>query len=178
MTFFLRLTDRPRYELRRLTLELCRICSLVPAATFTKDRFAAFSMDINAARPLMKRAGANACDLLAGLESSGACLEKVFLDMRVHSTAPDENVRETLSLIAAALKRQAEFIRRPSDKTPLAASAQNTALASRNMTLARRASAADPQDFIANLKFSRIYSGLETVIRAVEDYAALLAMNL
>jgi len=179
MSILLRFRDRPRHELRRLTLALAGLCRSIAARdTGAKERFAGLSRSIARALPLMKRTGRGRPDLLSHLETAAACLERAYLDMELHELTPDEVSIEALLFAGRALQLQADFIARPAAQAPLAEAAKNIASASKGLAPALRAAAAENRDFIANLKFSRIYSGLEKTVRAVDDYAELLARTL
>jgi hypothetical protein len=173
---YLWIKDRPRHKLRRLTLELAVLCrSLAAADSGTKLRFTRFSKALAKAETLIKTTGMGRANLLTRLETAGACLERLFLDMQLHGLSPDPESVEALLLTGRALSSQADFLARPADGSALAEAARNIASASKILALAARAADLDGRDFIANLKFSRIYSGLEKTVRAVDDYAELLA---
>lgn len=175
----LRIKDRPRHELRRLTLELAGLCrSLAISDSGTKERFALFSGAVIKMRTLMKKAGMGRADLLASLETAGAGLEKTFLSMELHGVQPGPESSEALLLTCCALRLQADFLARPAAGSALAEAARNTASALKGLALAAGAANADNRDFIDNLKFSRIYSSLEKTVCAVDDYAELLARTL
>jgi hypothetical protein len=179
MRFLLKFTDRPRYELRRLTLALAELCRSAAASdTDSKSRFLRFSQAVTGARRLMKRGGPGRTELLAALETAGVRLEKAFLDMSLYGLKPDAESAEALIFIAGALRLQAEFIARPAEGTFLPEAAKHIASASRGLLLARRAAKADTGDFIPNLKFCTIYEDLEKTVIAVGDYAELLARTL
>lgn len=188
MDLLLRFKDRPRYKLRRLTLALAGLChpfdapgkksGAKEAGSGAKDRFVRFSQAVTGARALMKKAGYGRADLLCRLETAGACLETAFLDMQLHDIKPDAEALEALFFIGQALRSQADFIARPARKAALAEAATNIAAASKGLSRALRAAKTDDREFIANLKFSRIYSGLEKTVFAVDDYAELLARTL
>jgi len=179
MSLILRFSDRPRYELRRLTLALAELCRSIAAANAaSKQRFALFSKAVARARPLMRGTGPDRAALLSRLETAGACLERTLLDMELHELKPDNETMETLLFTGRALRLQADFIARPSAAAALAEAARNIASASKGLALALRAVKTDDRNFIPNLKFSRIYSGLEKTVYAVDDYAELLARTL
>lgn len=179
MNFILKLKDRPRYELRRLTLALAELCRGIAASDGrTKARFEHFSKALAGARPVMRGAGMGRADLLARLETAGACLEQSFFDLELHELKPDQETKETLLFTERALQLQADFIARPAAAGLLAEAAKNVASALKGLALALRASRTDSANFIPNLKFSRIYSDLEKTVCAVDDCAELLARTL
>ena len=179
MSLILKLKDRPRYELRRLALALAELCRGIAASDArTKVRFALFSRAAAGARPLMRETGLGRADILARLETAGACLEQTFFDMELHGLKPDEEAMEALLFTGRALQLQADFIARPGAADHLAEAARNAAAASKGLALALRAARTDGRNFIPNLKFSRIYSDLEKTVCAVDDCAELLARTL
>ena len=67
MLLLLRFTDRPRYELLRLTLALSELCRSVAASdNGSHNRFAKFSQDTIRVRELMGRAGSGRAELQIG----------------------------------------------------------------------------------------------------------------
>jgi hypothetical protein len=80
--------------------------------------------------------------------------------------------------MARALRLQAEFIARPSRREPLAEAAACASAACKTLRPALRAARSDGPDFIPNLKFCRIYEGLEKTVAAVDGYTELLARTL
>jgi len=175
MSLLLRFQDRPRYELRRLTLALAGICRSISASdTGTQKRFSRFSNAVDRALPLMRETGPGRTSLLAQLETAGGCLERTFLDLRLYELKPDDESIEVLLFTERALRLHADFIARPASNAAEEA-AKNTSSASKSLALAIRAAKTDNGDFIHNLKFSRIYSGLEKTIYSVNDYTELLA---
>ncbi|OGS07873.1 MAG: hypothetical protein A2270_02355 [Elusimicrobia bacterium RIFOXYA12_FULL_51_18] len=175
MSLLLRFQDQPRYELRRLTLTLAEICrSIAASGAGTQKRFTRFSNAVTRARPLMRETGPGRTGLLAQLETAGACLERTFLDLRLHELKPDDESIEVLLFTERALQLHADFISRPASNTS-AEAAKNLSSASKGLALALRAVKTDDANFIPNLKFSRIYSGLEKTVCAVNDYTELLA---
>ena len=179
MNLLLLLTNRPRYKLLRLALALAELCRAIAAGkTGVKKRFARFFAAAASARTFMTRTGSGLAGLTAAFETAGACLERTYLDMELHGIRPDSESREALLFTARAVRLQTDFLARPGSGTALSEAAKNTAFASKGLAAAIRAvSAADGLDFIANLKFSRIYSGLEKTARAVEECGELLAKN-
>ena len=176
MNLLLRFSNRPRYELRRLTLALAELCRFIAASNAgAKHRFDLFSKAVLRARPLMRNAGPDRAGLLSRLETAAACLERTLLDMELHGLKPDEEAMEALLFIGRALQLQADFTAHPS---AAAALRQPLASASKGLARALRAADTDDRNFIPNLKFSRIYSGLEKTVYAVDDYAELLARTL
>ncbi|MFA6433658.1 MAG: hypothetical protein WCW52_03075 [Elusimicrobiales bacterium] len=176
MTLLLRFTDGPRYELRRLTLALAGLCrKATPENAGVKAELVQFSKAVNKSLKALGTKKPEQANLLSGLETAGACLETVFLDMERHALTPDDEAVEALLFTERALRSQADFLAHPDRKTSLAEAAGNTAAASKRLRSALRASETDGREFIANLKFSRIYSGLEKLVCAVYDYNELLA---
>ena len=179
MSLILRFSNRPRYELRRLTLALARLCRCIAVSDAGSKRlFGLFSKAVARARPLLRGTGPDRAALLSRLETAGACMERTLLDMEFHGLRPDDEAMEALLFIGRALHLQADFIARPSAATALAEAAKNIASASKGLALALRASKTDDRNFIPNLKFSTMYSGLERTVCAVDDYAELLARTL
>ena len=168
----------PRYELRRLTLALAQLARSIAASDAgAKKLFDRFSKAVARARPLMRETGPDRAGLLSRLETAGACLERTLLDMELHGLKPDDEAMESLLFIGRALQLQADFIAQHR-AAALAEAAKNIASASKGLALALRAADTDDRNFIPNLKFSRIYSGLEKTVYAVDDYAELLARTL
>ena len=179
MSLILRFSNRPRYELRRLTLALAELCRCIAVSNAgSRQRFDLFSKALTKARPLLREAGQDRAGLLSRLETAGACLENTLLELEIHGLKPDEETMEALLFTGRALRLQADFIARPSVADALAEAAKNIASASKGLALALRAADTDDHNFIPNLKFSRIYSGLEKTVYAVDDYAELLARTL
>lgn len=177
MRFLLRFTDRPRYELLLLTLELAALCRSA-ASSCSRGRFLSFSQAATKVRPLLLRSAPGRAELLAALETVCARLEKAALDISLHGPEPDAESAEALHFVAGALRFQADFIARPAGAAFLPEAAKHSASALRGLRLAIRAAKMDTGDFIPNLKFCTIYEELEKAVIAVDDYAELLARTL
>ncbi len=181
MRFLLKFTDRPRYELQRLTLELAALCLSAASpgsGSGSSGRFLSFSQAATKARPLLQRSAPGRSELLAALETACARLEKAVLDMSLYGPEPDAESAEALHFIAGALRLQADFIASPAGAAFLPEAAKHSASALRGLRLAIRAAKLDTGDFIPNLKFCTIYEDLEKTVIAVDDYAELLARTL
>jgi hypothetical protein len=165
--------DGSRHRLRRLTLALATLCRRGLEDSRAED-FALFSKNTAAAKPLMGRGSGP----LARLETAGACLEKTALDVKLLELKPDGSATEALLFLARALELHADFLAGPGRAPALSVAAANISAALKTLARAKLGAQADTGNFIPNLKFCTIYSGLEKTAYAVGDYAELLARAL
>ncbi len=126
--------------------------------------------------------------VLAAAEDFAIRLEKFFTDMALHKTSPDAPVMEALLCLqracaAAPARRSPQKKNRapappppPPKKTHGAAARVRAFCAGgrKSLRLAKAASDSDRVNFPQNLKFGSMYSGLDGVFDALENYVRAL----
>lgn len=117
---------------------------------------------------------------LAAADDFARRLEKTFSDMALLAAPPDAPVREALLYLAKACGLAPALLSRFRRERALASALALSAGGRKALALAREAasrpaSGPQPGGFAQNLKFSSIYSGLDSVFDAFERLAEALA---